>query len=288
MEAVVRRILYFLIVATAVEAALGGWSYFIEPSMLKLRRVEAVTPKWPADRPPLRIAVIADIHEGVPQVGIKKVAELVRRTNAEKPDLVLLAGDFVATGVVLGRNGNPEAVAAELKKLTAPLGVFAVLGNHDWVLDGRRVRRALEGAGITVLENAQAIAGTGGQRIVIAGIADDTTRAPDVAKALAGRPDGVPVIALAHDPATFADVPASVVVTIAGHTHGGQVNIPLIGPLVNASRAPLRHSYGLIREAGRLLYVSGGIGTSILPIRFNRPPEFTILTIRHGNPPPTK
>lgn len=97
---------------------------------------------------------------------------------------------------------------------------------------------------------------------------------------MAGIDESEPLIVLTHDPALFPEVPARAAITIAGHTHGGQVTIPGIGPIVNASRAPLSHSSGLIREGGKLLYVSSGIGTSVLPIRFNAPPEIGIVVLK--------
>lgn len=259
------------------------WAVVIEPDRLVVRDVTIATGKWPADVPPLTIAVMADLHAGALHIDAAKIDSIVDRINAARPDVIVLLGDFLIQGVPLGRVWSADDVARHLARLRAPQGVYAVLGNHDWYAGGLPMWRALEAVGIPVLEN-RALPLPGG-RIWIAGIADDTTRSPDPLAAVAPVPEQAAVIALAHDPAVFAQVPDRVALTLAGHTHGGQVVPPLIGPLFNASRAPLRHSYGHVHEDGKDLFVSAGIGTSMAPVRFNAPPE--IVFIRLGRPPAT-
>lgn len=266
----------------AIVLGLGVWSAAIEPGLLRVRQIEVASPHWPAERKPLRVVVLADLHVDALHVGLDRLDDIVRRANAQTPDLILLPGDFVGSFHVGGSPPEMAALSRGLAQLTAPLGVVAVLGNHDNAYNAAAVRRALESAGITVLENASARVDTPQGPLWIAGIADDTTSRPDVARAFKDVPKDVPVIAMAHDPATFPEVPVRAILTVAGHTHGGQINLPFIGPVFNLSRAPLRHSYGLIREDGKWLYVSGGIGTSVLPVRFNRPPEFAVITTRRA------
>ena len=275
----------FVILFVLCALALGVWSTLVEPNLLRVRDLGLRSPKWPAAQPALRIALMADLHTGAPHATLDKLGPLVRRINAEEPDVVLLAGDFIQ-GVLFGRTVEPEPIARELGGLTAKHGVFAVLGNHDWDTDGPRMWRALEGAGITVLENKAAALQLPGGRAWIAGIADDTTRTPNPAGVVGRLPADEPVIALTHDPAVFPEMPRRVAVTFAGHTHGGQVALPGFGALVNFSRAPLRHSYGLIEESGKHMYVTSGIGTSLLPIRFNMPPEIVIFTLSAAALPP--
>jgi len=130
------------------------WGFVIEPNRLVVREARLVLPRWPAALDGLRLAVVADIHAGAPWIDDEKVERLVAEVNHARPDLVLLLGDFVILEVLGGRPVPPERTAERLAGLSAPLGVIAILGNHDWWYDGPRVRRALEGAGIPVLENA--------------------------------------------------------------------------------------------------------------------------------------
>lgn len=270
-----------------IVAALAGvaiclviWATVIEPDMLEVRQVDVTSDMWPATMPSLKIAVIADLHTGAPHIDLAKLDEVVTAANELQPDLVLLLGDYVIQSVLFGSFVSPEVVAQRLSGLRAKFGIYAVLGNHDWWLDGPRVARALQSSGITVLENeAVSIAGPGG-RIWIAGIADDSTRMPEVVRTVAPLPVGDPILMITHDPAVFEDVTDRVALTLAGHTHGGQVYLPGIGALIVPGRAPRRHAYGLIREKGRTMFVTGGVGSSIIPVRFNMPPEIVSLTIQ--------
>lgn len=228
------------------------------------------------------MAVLGDIHMGNPHSSEKRLQDVVARINAEQPDLVLLLGDFVVGGArwFADPDATPERAAEALAALRAPLGVVAVLGNHDWRYDGPRVQRALASAGVAVLENDRVIRHKDNVRFFIAGVADDIMRTPDLGATLEGVPANEPVILLAHDPAVFFDVPPGPIVTFAAHTHGGQVYIPFFGALWVPSRAPRRWAYGLIEDGGRKMLVTSGIGTSMIPVRFNMPPEIAIVRLR--------
>ena len=143
--------------------------------------------------------------------------------------------------------------------------MFGVLGNHDWWLDGPRVSAALASAGITMLEDSALAVADG--RLWLAGVSDYREGAHDVARALRDVPGDAPTIVFTHNPDVFPDVPARVTLTVAGHTHGGQVDLPLIGPPVVPSRYGRRYAEGHVIEDGRHLFVSPGTGTSILPAR---------------------
>jgi predicted MPP superfamily phosphohydrolase len=198
--------------------------------------------------------------------------------NAARPDLIVLLGDYVIHGIIGGRFIEPEPVAMVLGGLRAPLGVFAVTGNHDWWYDGPRVTGALEAAGIRVLDDAAAPLPAGGP-LWIAGVGDLWTRPADVRRALAEVPADAPVVVITHNPDLFPVVPARVLLTLAGHTHGGQVDLPLLGRLIVPSRYGARYAIGHVREDGRDLFVTPGLGTSILPVRFRVPPEISLLTV---------
>ena len=262
----------------AAPVAGSAWPTLVEPRLLEIRHRTLTLPHMPAAHGPLRIVFLTDLHVGCPHVTLDRTAALVEQANALSPDVILLGGDYVVQGVVGGRFVPPEDTARVLGGLRAPRGVYTVLGNHDWWLDGWRVRKAFEAAGIPVLEN-EAIVLPEGPKMWLAGLADEQTRTPDMAATLAGVPEDEPVVVLAHNPATFATVPERALVTLCGHTHGGQVSLPFYGPLVNATKSPLRWTYGHIVEDGRNMIVSAGIGTSVLPIRFNMPPEITVVDL---------
>ena len=251
----------------------------IEPGRVIARETRVPVARWPTELGPLRIAALADLHTGAPHITVDKVREIVRSTNAARPDLIVLLGDYVIHGVVGGDFVDIEPIAAALGDLRAPLGVFAVLGNHDWWYDGPRTARALEAAGIRVLEDAAAAVTAGGRPLWVAGVSDARTRQADITRALAAVPDGAPVIALTHNPDVFPRMPARVLLTLAGHTHGGQVSLPVLGRLIVPSRYGERYAIGHVHENDRDLFVSPGIGTSIIPLRFRVPPEISLLTV---------
>lgn len=265
----------------SVLLGLSVWGFFIEPCFFLVERRVEVRPRgWPKELDGLTIALISDIHAGSPYVGKTRIKQLVLRVNAAKPDMIVLLGDYVIQTVAGGRFMPPEKLAVLLKDLKAPLGVHAVLGNHDWWLDGPRVRRAFAAEGIEVLENEAVRLTRGGRAFRVLGLADHLERKPDPGPALAGVPDSEPVIALIHEPDYFPKIPKRIALTLAGHTHGGQVRLPFIGSPIVPSDFGQRYARGLIEEDGRLLYVTTGVGTSIIPVRFGVPPEYVILTLR--------
>jgi predicted MPP superfamily phosphohydrolase len=251
----------------------------IEPGRVVMREIPLAIPRWPAAIGPLRIAAIADVHTGAPHVTLAALRAVVARTNAAHPDLVVLLGDYVIHGVVGGRFVPPEPTVAVLRQLRAPFGVFAVLGNHDWWYDGVRVGHAFTDAGIPVLDDEAVSVSTRGGPLWIAGLGDAWTRPASLRRALAAVPAGAPVILLTHNPDVFVSVPDRVLLTLAGHTHGGQVNLPLFGRLIVPSAYGQRFAIGHVREGGRDLFVTPGIGTSIVPVRFRVPPEVSVLTV---------
>jgi uncharacterized protein len=266
--------------AGAVVAA-GLWAFWLEPATLTV--VEERISLRGAPSRSIRIAILTDLHVGSPFNGLTRLREIVERTNASRPDIVCILGDLVIQGVVGGRLVAPEAIAAELKNLRAPLGVVAVLGNHDAWLDHDRVRNALEQHGIRVLEETAARYETSTGAFWFAGVSDLWTGRHDIAAALAAvKADGAPVILLTHNPDLFPRVPDTVSLTLAGHTHGGQVRLPIAGRPIVPSRFGQRFAAGHVVEDGRHLFVATGVGTSILPVRFRVPPTVVMLTLTAG------
>jgi predicted MPP superfamily phosphohydrolase len=275
-----RRIL--LVVAVAVPALLGCWAFWLEPASLRLETLSVSLERLPEPCDGLRVALLADLHVGSPFNGPARLEKVVQMTQEAEPDLVLLLGDYVIRGVVGGRFVPPEPMARILSRLAAPLGVFAVLGNHDWWFDAPRVQASLESHGIPVLEDRAARVTGSPCDLWVAGISDYWEGAHDVDRALAGVADKAPVIAFTHNPDIFPDIPEGVLLTVAGHTHGGQVRFPLVGRPIVPSEFGQRYAAGHVREGERDLFVSTGVGTSILPVRFLVPPVVTLLVLESG------
>ena len=258
---------------------LGVYAGWVEPRRLVVRRDELTLPRWPEALAGLRVGVLTDLHAGVHHAGEAVVGRWVERMNAEAPDIVLLGGDFTDAHWVFGGRLAPERIAERIGGLRAPHGAVAVLGNHDWKQSGMRMWTALADAGIPVLENDSLAFDAPGGRFHVAGLADVRHRRPDIPRALANVPDGEPVLVLAHDPDVFPYVPSRVALTVAGHTHGGQIALPYVRRPFIPSRHGERYARGHVVEHGRHLVVGAGLGTSGLPVRLLAPPELLVLEL---------
>jgi predicted MPP superfamily phosphohydrolase len=274
-----KTLLRITLLAIAMVLVLALWAFWWEPSSLGLVEQTIAVHPWHVEHGGLKVAVISDLHVGAPHRGLERLQEVVSATNRQKPDLIVLLGDYVIQGVLGGTFVPPESIARELSGLKAPLGVIAVLGNHDWWLDGERVRRALTAHGIKVLADDNLKLIYKDQPFWLMGLDDLWTRGNHLRSTLAAIPDDEPIIALSHNPDIFPDMPQRVTLTLAGHTHGGQVDLPLIGRPIVPSKFRQRFAYGLIEESDRKLFVTGGVGTSIIPVRFRVKPEIVILTL---------
>ena len=265
--------------------SLGVWAFLIEPNLLVVRTVTIESRTWTG--PPVRLGLISDTHVAAPHVDPARVARVAARMNAQNPDLVLLLGDYAggheaaAIRAAPARSEVLRGVAA-FKGLRPRLGVYAVLGNHDWWYDGGATERALARAGARVLENQALRVDRPEGAFWVAGLADlDSKRAaPSYPQALSGVPTSEPVVVMTHWPDPFAQAPDRVALTVAGHTHCGQVNLPVLGRLVHASHASRQWGCGAYVDHGRNLFVTGGVGVSILPVRFRAPPEIVIVTLK--------
>ena len=261
-------------------AGMVFWGFLIEPGRLVVREQTIQIDNWPQQLDGLRIAVLSDIHADNWFVDDKKLRTIVERTNQLQPELIVILGDYMSSNGRVTRRVEPEHSGAILKDLHAPLGVYSVLGNHDWWYSGIQVRRGLEKNGIQVLENEVIHFDTRGTQLWLVGLADLWTRRQAIADTVAMVPDGAPVIALTHNPDIFPDLPQRVPLLLAGHTHGGQVRFPLIGSVVESSDFGDRYVKGHVFENNHHLFVTTGIGTSIVPVRFGVPPEIVLLTIK--------
>lgn len=259
-------------------AMLGLWAFVIEPQRLTIRGARVQPTGWPSALAGLRIVALSDVHAGGPYATRARLREIVEAANRQQGDLVVLLGDYVH-GRTVHPELPPETIARELGALRARHGTLAVLGNHDWWLDGERVRAALAAAGIRVLENEAVRLDVDRHPLWVAGLADLWTREPNLRAALSRIPRGEPIVLLTHNPDVFPSVTAQVSLTLAGHTHGGQVDLPLVGPLIVPSRYGQRFAAGVVVEGQRTLFVTTGLSTSILPVRFRVPPEIAVLTL---------
>ncbi|HEY1475235.1 MAG TPA: metallophosphoesterase [Pseudolabrys sp.] len=246
-----------------------------------------VPPAWP-DAHRLSITVVADLHAGGPNMGLQRVRQVVDAAQALDSDLIVILGDYFATHRFITERVPHAAWAAELGRLHARLGVYSILGNHDWWHDLVGVRKALAAVRIPVLENDAVLLDDRGRRFWLAGLGDQLAHwlgpnefegVDDLPGTLARITTDDPVILLAHEPDIFIDVPPRVALTLAGHTHGGQIVFPLMPRLWVPSEYGERFAYGHIVEQGRHMIVSGGLGCSKVPLRLGAPPEIVRVTL---------
>lgn len=269
-----------IIAALAVGAAiLAAWGYANARADPIVRRASFALPGWPTDAAPVRVALVSDIHIGNMTMDGARLTRIVGQINALKPDLVVLAGDFIAGHDKGTADTLAPALTAPLAGLKSAFGTISVLGNHDHWTGAAETRQALERAGIRVLENDAAQTGP----IAMLGIGDvytnhaDAPLADAAAVGLTGAhvvvshgPDIMPM--LGHDPA----------LVLAGHTHCGQIVLPIIGPPVVPTKSGTRYLCGIVREGNRAVVVTAGVGTSVLPFRFGAPPDLWLLTLGPG------
>jgi len=272
----VRIVLALLLLSVLLTAI---WATLIEPNRLIVRHVSIRIADWPSDLRGLRIAVIGDIHAGSPFIDEKKLRRIVDLTNQENPDIVVLLGDYMSPDSWHSHRIEPELIAGILKDLRAPLGVYSVLGNHDWWQGGEQVRRALEANGIHVLEEETAEVHFNNSSFWLLGFADLWTRDQHIQETIRKTPDPARTIALSHNPDMFIHTQRHMPLMLAAHTHGGQVKLPLFGAPVVPSYFGPRYTAGDVVEQGHHLFITTGIGTSLLPVRFRVPPEIVMLTI---------
>lgn len=266
-------------VALLILAVLGVDALWLEPASLRVVEHDITLQRADAeDIGQLRIAVIGDLHAGSAYIDADKVRRVVALANGAKPDLILLAGDYVHANY-FGHDVPVEETAPLLKGLHAPLGVYAVLGNHDRWQNAAHVAAVLEKNGIPVLENRAVAIRRGAHTLWLSGIRDFYSQASQPARALAAIPKGHAALCFTHSPDVFPMLPRICLLTIAAHTHGGQVALPLLGRLIVPSHYGQRYAAGLVHEDGKYLFTSTGIGTSIIPVRFGVPPEVSILEI---------
>jgi predicted MPP superfamily phosphohydrolase len=260
--------------------ALSFYGVVVRRRWLRVRTIEISVPRLGAEFEGYRIAQLSDLHIG----GLgprRRTARWVSRANALDVDLVALTGDYVTSGTAFHHD-----IAAVLTELRARDGVFAVMGNHDYFGEGEPMISLLRAGGVTVLRNEHRTITRGDDRLIVAGVDDTYTRRADIPRAFEGREEGLPLVALAHDPQLFHELARrGAALVLSGHTHWGQLALPFVAERVNLSRLSYRYHAGLYYSGASTLYVNPGLGTTGPPVRLGAPPEITVLRLRCAEAP---
>jgi uncharacterized protein len=276
---------FIRVAATAGVAALAADSTLIEPNRPRIVRMEIALRRWPARLEGFSIALLSDFHYDR-YFSVHPLHASIDMVNDLRPDLIALTGDFVSVSL-FSKNDKEAAIAAEpcarlLRQMNAPLGLWAVLGNHDFYSDPQRVTADLRAQGIQVLANQSVAIERNGARFWLAGVNDVLSGTANLTSALHDVPAEEATVLLAHEP-DYADYVShyAVDLQLSGHSHGGQVRLPFLPPLYlpDLARKYVRGQY----KIGPLtLYTNSGLGTVGLPVRLNCPPELTLVTLRQG------
>ncbi|HEX8626432.1 MAG TPA: metallophosphoesterase [Allosphingosinicella sp.] len=271
------RILQRIFLGLAIAGLLLlGFSYWTAISDPVVRNARIAVSGWPSETRPLRLVLISDVHVGGPDMPPARLRRIVAQINRLSPDIVLIAGDLVTDKRLATRYYSHEEAVAPLADLRPRLLTIAVLGNHDHWRDAAAARRALAGAGIRLLENQAVQVGP----VAVGGLDDDFTDRADLPATLAAlRNLRGPRLILSHSPDPFAKPAPDVFLMLAGHTHCGQVALPIVGPLSTMSDYGHRYACGLVREAGRTLVVTAGLGTSGIPLRLGAVPDMWLVEV---------
>jgi predicted MPP superfamily phosphohydrolase len=274
-----KRILLAIAIILVFIASLFAYAYFIEPRRLVVHEETLRVPNWSAELNGFKVVAISDIHGGSNHVTEEKLRKIVELANAQNPDVIVLLGDYVSqTGGQRSALKMPmETVAENLKGFQAKYGVFAVIGNHDWWYDDKKVQVELERIGIKILENGTAAVQVGNETISIWGIEDLWRNRKVPAAAFEKIADKKNILAITHNPDSLLWTPNGISLMLAGHSHGGQVNYPFYG-----AKAYVNDPRFMAGEAvvdGKHIFITTGIGTSVVPLRFRVPPEIAVLTL---------
>ena len=289
-------LLFFSLIVAAACAALA-YAYFVEPNRLVVVESTIRIKNWNPAFSGLRIGMIGDLHGGSNNVTEEKIREVVALTNQQDVDLIVFLGDFVSQRHVEGAikdrplNMPVETIAANLTGLRAKYGVYAVLGNHDGWYDEANVSSELKRAGLTVLENQVAIIEKDGARLRLFGMKDHLSltggwlaTSAESKRILSGAGSG-DVVVLQHSPDILPVIAGDYLISpdlrliLAAHTHGGQVYLPVLGTPIVPSGYGQKYAHGHIKDKDVDMFITSGIGTSVLPIRFMVPPEIAVVTI---------
>lgn len=258
-------------------SASSAYARLIEPYNYSVVELDVLIRNLPAAFEGFRIAQLTDVHHSR-IVGIGEIERVVKITLRTNPDLIALTGDYTTS-----YRRYIEPCAEALGQLHAKEGVWAVLGNHDHYTDSELTTRALERHHITVLNNQNTTIRRGSDAIQLSGIDDSSWAAANWIRALNGLDERKPTVMLSHQPIVLEYEPAEkVALILSGHTHGGQINLPLLGAPARFLTKDLKYAHGLFRRGDTQLYVSSGTGVIGLPVRFGVRPEIAVLRLRRA------
>jgi uncharacterized protein len=258
----------------------GYWNAIRDPI---IRHATLTVENWPEGEPPLKVLLLSDTHVAGPDMPPERLVRIVASLNRLKPDLVLIAGDLVSEKRLATHIYTADQVTAPLGGFKARLGTVVTLGNHDHWFDPKAIEAGLRKVGVTVLKNEAVALGP----ILVGGVDDDFSGHDDVPATFAAM-DALPPaprILLTHSPDIVPDLLSTVDAVFAGHTHCGQIALPLYGPLTFVSRYGARFGCGVIEEKGQRVIVGAGLGTSILPLRYGVPPDVWLVRLQAGKRP---
>jgi uncharacterized protein len=282
--------LAFLAITTLI-VGLALYSYHVGARDFVVVEETLTVPNWSSGLDGFKIVAVSDIHSGSNYAPEERLRYMVEQVNAQNADIVVLLGDYVSESKLDRRRINlPEGeTGSELRMpveqfaeifggMRARYGVFAVIGNHDNWHNGRKITNELERYGINVLENETAQVTVEGETVRLWGIEDlwKNRRVPlDPFSRLAEKRN---VIALTHNPDSVLQMPPGFSILFAGHSHGGQFNWPLFGPIAAVNDGRFMDGHAVVD--GKHVYVTSGVGTSVIPFRFRVPPEIAVITLR--------
>jgi predicted MPP superfamily phosphohydrolase len=265
----------FILGTYLVGLVLAGYGILVRRRLFQIERIDVPVPGLDPALDGFRIVQLSDLHVGA--LTPKTWADRwVAAANREEADLAVVTGDMVTSGVDFH-----EDIALSLGELKSRHGAVVSMGNHDYFGEGEPLITRLREKGCTVLRNEGRVLEHQGGSFFLAAIDDTWTRRADINRALAERPDGMPTVLLAHEPAMFDEAAErGVALTLSGHTHGGQVAVPFIARRASLAHLTNRYNAGIYRIGDRVLYVHPGLGTTGPPIRLGAAPVIAVLTLR--------
>ena len=284
MPPTISRRKFLGIAAAGATAALAADGFLIEPNLPQLVRQEIALRRWPQRLDGFTVALLSDFHYD-PYFSVHPLRAAIDIVNELRPDLIVLTGDFVSApwfGNAADGAAAAEPCAQLLRQMRAQHGLWAVMGNHDALTSPSRVTGALRESGIHVLRNQSVPIEKDGSRFWLAGLDDVIGKTADLSATLRGIPSDEATVLLAHEP-DYADHVAGypVDLQLSGHSHGGQVRIPLLLPLY-LPKLGRKYVSGRYQIRELALYTNRGLGSVVLPVRLNCPPEITLLTLRRS------